>query len=86
MLDLCERAAQGLAAPHGAASAVPLMAAANAPEEIRVFARVSNFMVFLLGCQAWPKRRMRVLVEENGNNLHETENRAEAVIQAVTRD
>lgn len=48
-LLLCERAAQGLAAPHGAARAAPLMAAASAPEEIRVLARVSNFMVFLLG-------------------------------------
>ena len=31
-----ERAAQGLAAPQGAAIAAPLMAAASAPEEIRV--------------------------------------------------
>lgn len=35
---ICERAAQGFAAPHGAAIAAPLMAAASAPDEIRVFA------------------------------------------------
>jgi len=35
---LLERAAQGLAGPHGAAIAAPLMAAASAPEEIRFFA------------------------------------------------
>jgi hypothetical protein len=52
LLALCERAAQGLVAPHGAASAAPLIAAASAPEEIRVFASVSNFMVVLLGLKA----------------------------------
>jgi len=36
--DILERAAQGLAAPQGAAIAAPLMTAANAPVESRVFA------------------------------------------------
>jgi len=36
--DILDRAAQGLAAPQGAAIAAPLMTAANAPEESRVFA------------------------------------------------
>jgi hypothetical protein len=62
LLVLCERAAQGLAAPQGAARAALLMAAASAPEEIRVFARVSNFMVVLLECKAWPNWRMQGLV------------------------
>jgi len=60
--SLRERAAQGLAAPQGAASAAPLMAAASAPEEIRDFARVSNFMVLSFNVMAWPKWRMQALV------------------------
>lgn len=49
MLDLCERGAQGLAAPQGAASAVPLMAAASAPDERRVLVKVLSFM--LISCE-----------------------------------
>ncbi len=45
---LCERAAQGLAAPQGVAMAAPLMAAASAPEETRVFAILLKFMSFSL--------------------------------------
>ncbi|MGZ8257497.1 MAG: hypothetical protein ACXWTX_06990 [Gallionella sp.] len=36
--DILERAAQGLAAPQGAAMAAPLITATNAPEESSVFA------------------------------------------------
>jgi hypothetical protein len=70
LLDLYDRAAQGLAAPQGAASAAPLMAAASAPEERRVFARVLRFMVVLLGCMAWPEWRMQALVVGESDNLH----------------
>jgi hypothetical protein len=58
-----ERAAQGLAAPHGAAMAAPLMAAASAPDEIRDFAIVLSFMLLSSKVVAWPEWRMRTLVE-----------------------
>lgn len=64
-----ERAAQGLAAPQGAAMAAPLMAAASAPEEIRDFAIVLSFMVLSLNVMAWPKWRMQALVGPGRNTL-----------------
>jgi hypothetical protein len=42
-----ERAAHGLAAPQGAAIAAPLIAAASAPDEIRVLAILLNFIISL---------------------------------------
>jgi hypothetical protein len=67
---LAERAAQGLAAPQGAAMAAPLMAAASAPEEIRDFAIVLSFMVLSLEVMAWPKWRMQTLVVGRLDSLH----------------
>jgi hypothetical protein len=67
---LAERAAQGLAAPQGAAMAAPLMAAASAPEEIRDFAIVLSFMVLSLEVLAWPNWRMQALVEGELEFLH----------------
>jgi hypothetical protein len=49
---LCERAAQGLLAPQGAAMAAPLIAATSAPEEIRVFAIVLSCMGVLPKCNS----------------------------------
>jgi hypothetical protein len=46
--SILERAAQGFAAPQGAAIAAPLMAAASALDEIRVFAIWLSFMKFSL--------------------------------------
>lgn len=50
MLIWRERAAQGVAAPQGAAMEAPLIAAASAPEEIRDFAIVLIFIVRSIGC------------------------------------
>ncbi|MDD2719821.1 MAG: hypothetical protein PHH47_00755 [Gallionella sp.] len=44
--SFCERPAHGFIAPQGAAIAAPLIAAANAPVEIRVFAILLNFIFF----------------------------------------
>ncbi|WP_190274067.1 hypothetical protein [Gallionella capsiferriformans] len=47
--SILERAAQGLAAPQGAAIAAPLITAASAPDEIRVLAILLNFIISLQG-------------------------------------
>lgn len=47
--SILERAAQGLAAPQGAAIAAPLITAASAPEEIRVLAILLSFIFFSEG-------------------------------------